>query len=123
MNLSDAGLELLQNENTQVRQNYEHLVSTALGSSRKIFQDFFTHTNSWLENSVQTVTKTHYQTVNTSYIDYLGETSLSQNLLLYHASKNLPQKLLVKILMEKMKSLKNSPALKSTEAIKQRRTK
>lgn len=111
MNLSEVGLSSLQQENLNVRQNTQHLLSTALTTSRKLFQDFFSHTNTWLDTNVNSITKTHYQTANSSYIDYLGETSLSQNILLYHASKNLPGKLTAKILMEKMKTLKNSPFL------------
>ena len=55
---------------------------------------------------MNSVNKTHYQTVNKSYIDFLGETSLSQNILLYHASKHVPEKLALKFLIEKMKNLK-----------------
>jgi hypothetical protein len=112
MNLSQVGLTSLHEENLNVRKNKEQLLSNALSTSRKIFQDFFSHTNTWLENNQHSISNTHYQTANTSYIDYLGETSLSHNVLLYHASNTMPEKLAVKILMEKMKTLKNSPLLK-----------
>ena len=46
--------------------------------------------------------------MNKTYLNSLGETSLSQNILLYHASPNIPEKLMMKILLEKVKSLKKS---------------
>jgi hypothetical protein len=112
MSFSQDGVNFLQQENNQVRQNFENILSKALVTSRNVFQYFFSHTTEWLNTSLTNVNKTHYQTVNKFYIQSLGETSLSQNVLLYHASRNLPEKLTVKILLDKMKTLKHSSASK-----------
>jgi hypothetical protein len=112
MSFSQDGVNSLQQENNQVRNNFENILSKALTTSRTVFHDFFSHTTGWLNTSLTNVNKIHYQTVNKSYIQSLGETSLSQNVLLYHASRNLPDKLTVKILVDKMKNLKNSSAAK-----------
>ena len=68
--------------------------------------------------TASSVNKNHYQTINKSYIDFLGETSLSQNILLYHASQNIPEKFALKILIEKMKNLKSSSLLKTKSSKK-----
>lgn len=107
MSFSQEGMSSLQQENIQVRQNFETVVSKALSMSKNTFNDFFSHTTGWLDDSVLTLNKTHYQKLNNSYIQSLGETSLSQNILLYYASRNLPEKLTLKILVEKMKNLRN----------------
>ena len=113
MSFSQEGVYSLQQENLQVRQNFETVVSKALSTSKNVFNDFFSRTTGWLDDSVLSLNKTHYQTLNRSYIQSLGETSLSQNLLLYYASRNLPEKLTLKILVEKMKNLRNSSKIKT----------
>lgn len=108
LSFSHQGIQSVHEENTQIRENSENLVAKALTTSKDTFQNFFSQTSKWVDTTVHTVTKTHYQPINQTYVDYLGETSLSQNLLLYHASAHIPQKLAVKFLLEKMKNLKNS---------------
>ena len=107
MSLSQQGVSSLQQENIQVGKNFETLLSTALATSRNLFHDFFNRTTGWLDTSVTRVNKTHYQNINKSYIQSLGETYLSQNVLLYHASRNRPEKYTLKVLVEKMKNLRN----------------
>ena len=126
MSFSQEGVSSLQQENVQVRQNFETVVSKALSTSKNVFNDFFSRTTSWLDESVLSLNKTHYQNLNRSYIQSLGETSLSQNILLYYASQNLPEKLTLKILVEKMKNLRNSPKIKNYNMVdtkKARKTK
>lgn len=115
LSFSQEGVSSLQQENLQVRQNFETVVSRALAASKNVFNDFFSRTTGWLDNCVLSMNKTHYKNLNQSYIQSLGETSLSQNLLLYYASRNLPEKLTLKILVEKMKNLRNSPKIKTPQ--------
>ena len=108
LSLSQEGIQSVHDEGKNIRSSSDTILSKAFSASKDVFQNFFSQTSTWLDTTVNSVNKTHYQTVNKSYIDFLGETSLSQNILLYHASNNIPEKLAVKFLMEKMKTLKNS---------------
>jgi len=112
LSLSQEGIQSVEDENIHVRKSSDALLSKAFVTSKDIFNTFFSQTNSWLETTVNSVNKSHYRTINKSYIDFLGENSLSQNMLLYHASKKIPEKLAIKSLLEKMKTLKNSSDLK-----------
>jgi F-type H+-transporting ATPase subunit b len=105
MNLSGQGISSLQRETQQVQKDSNSVISKALETSRNVFQRFFLRTNDWLETNVTNVNKTHFQGVNKAFIQSLGESSLSQNILLYHASRNIPEKLAIKILLDKMKNL------------------
>lgn len=108
MNLSQYGSNSLDQENQQVRQKLDTILSKGLSLSRNVFTDFLSRTTNWLDESLTGVNKTHYKTVNNSYIQSLGETSLSQNILLYHASTHLPDALKVNVLLGKMKNLKKT---------------
>jgi len=101
-------------EQRHVRTHSDGLVSKAFSTSKNTLENSFSHTLNWVHQTVQSVNKTHYQPMNTSYMEFLGETSLSQNILLYHASKNIPKKLALKFLLDKMKNLKNA----SSESLK-----
>ncbi len=107
LSLSQEGIQSVQEENKHVRTNSDAILSRAFLTSKDVFKNFFSQTNTWLDTTVNSVNKTHYQTINKSYIDFLGESSLSQNILLYHASNQIPEKLAVNSLIEKMKTLKN----------------
>lgn len=111
MGFSQEGMISLQQENTQVRENYELLLSKALTTSKSLFNNFFSRTTTWLDNNATTINKTHYQNVNASYIHSLGENSLSQNILFYHASKNLPEQLTFKVLLDNLQTIKSKSAL------------
>jgi hypothetical protein len=106
MGFSQEGMLSLQQENSQVQKNYELLLSRAFGTSKNLFNNFFSRTTSWLNTNATTINKTHYQNVNTSYMHSLGETSLSQNVLFYHAERNIPEKLTFKGLLN---ILQNNP--------------
>lgn len=108
LSLSQEGIQSVQDENKLVRTSSDAILSKAFLTSKDVFKNFFSQTNTWLDTTVSSVNKSHYQTINKSYIDFLGESSLSQNILLYHASNKIPEKLAVKSLIEKMKTLKNS---------------
>ena len=108
LSLSQEGIQSVHDENKQIRTSSDSILSKAFLASKDLFQNFFSQTNFWLDTTVNSVNKTHYQTINKSYIDFLSETSLSQNILLYHASNNVPEKLALKFLLEKMKTLKTS---------------
>lgn len=123
MSFSQEGVSSLQQENIQVRQNFEIIVSKALAISKNVFNDFFSRTTGWLDASVLSLNKTHYQNLNKSYIQSLGQTSLSQNILLYYASRNLPEKLILKILVEKMKNLRNSSKIRSYDIVESKKIK
>ena len=106
LSVSHQGIQSLQDENKKIRANSDNILSRAFSASKDVFVNFFSQTTTWLNTTVNSVNKSHYQTINKSYIDFLGETSLSQNILLYHASNNIPEKLAIKFLIEKMKTLK-----------------
>ena len=107
MGFSQEGMISLQQENQQVRENYELLLSKAFTSSKSLFNTFFSRTTNWLDTNATSINKTHYQNVNASYIHSLGETSLSQNILFYHAAKNLPEKLAFKVLLDNLQTIKS----------------
>ena len=106
MGFSHEGMMSLQQENHLIRENYESLVSRALATSKNLFKTFFSRTTNWLNTNATVINKTHYQPVNTSYLQSLGESSLSQNLLFYHAGKNLPEKLTFKNLVQNLQNQK-----------------
>lgn len=107
MGFSQEGMISLQQENKNVRESYETLLSRALLTSKNLFNSFFSHTTNWLTTNATSLNKTHYQNVNASFMHSLGETSLSQNILFYHASKNLPEKLTFKLLLNNLEILKS----------------
>lgn len=109
MNLSHYGSNSLQQENQQVRQNLDTILSRGFSLSRNVFNDFLSRTNNWLDQSLTSVNKTHYKTVNNSYIHSLGEASLSQNIVLYHASLHSPENLKGSVLVDKIKKLRKTP--------------
>lgn len=115
MGFSHQGILSFQQENQQVRENYQMLVSKAFTTAKTLFNDFFSRTTNWLENNATTINKTQYQNVNASYLDSLGETSLSQNLVFYHATKNLPEKLVLKSLLSALKTKKSGGSSKNQE--------
>jgi hypothetical protein len=106
MSFSHQGMSSLQQENQYIRHSFDTLLSQALITSKTLFFSLFSRTTGWLQDSVSLINQTQYQAVNKSYVQSLGETSLSQNILLYHASKNLPEKLTMKLLLEDLKTLK-----------------
>jgi hypothetical protein len=107
MNVSQEGIESVYGENHTIRKNSDDILSKAFILSRTAFNEFFSHATNWVDSTASTVNREHFQNVNKTYLNSLGETSLSQNILLYHASPNIPEKLMMKILLEKVKSLKN----------------
>jgi hypothetical protein len=108
LSASHQGVESVNLEHQQVGVNSDHVLTQAFSVSKTLFHQVFTQTNQWVATTVKSVNQTHYKTLNKSYIDVVGELSLSQNILVYHASQRLPEKLAVKFLMEKMKTLKIS---------------
>ncbi len=104
MGFSQEGMISLQQENLEVKENYEILLSKALKNSKNLFTNFFSRTTNWLDTTVSEINKTHYTQVNKSFMSSLGESSLSQNLLFYHASKNVPEKLAFKFLVQNLQA-------------------
>ena len=115
MGFSSQGMISLQQENQQVREDYQELLSKALSVSKTLFNNFFSQTTDWLSTNATTINKTQYQKVNTSFVQSLGETSLSQNVLFYHAGKNLPEKLTFKILQDNLQTLKKQLGTQKTQ--------
>jgi len=116
MGFSQEGMISLQQENHKVKDNYDLVFSRALTTSKNLFNTFFSRTSDWLNTNASTINKDHYRTVNVSYIHSLGESSLSQNLLFYHAAQHLPGKLSFKHLIKQLRD--RSPLNTSkTEAI------
>ena len=105
MGSSQQGLLSLQQETHQVGSQFDSVVSKAFSTSRTLFHDFFSQTNSWLQNTLNSINKTHYDTVNQASIQSLGETSLSQNVLFYHASKKKTNPFTLFLVLKKMKDL------------------
>jgi len=106
LSLSQEGLQSVHDENQDVKTHSDALLSKAFLTSKDAFTSFFSQTNRWLENTVSSVNKNYYQTIHKFYIDFLGESSLSQNILVYHASQKIPEKIALKSFLEKMKTLK-----------------
>nr|QGT76930.1 ATP synthase F0 subunit 8 [Micractinium pusillum] len=121
MGFSQEGMISLQQENQKVRENYEILLSKALATSKTLFSTFFSRTTNWLNQNATSINKTHYQNVNSSYVHSLGENSLSQNVLFYHAGNQLPQKLTFKLLLKNLENLKS--VKKSSQETKESQTK
>ena len=109
MNLSQYGSNSLQQENQQVREDLDNILYRGLYLSKNVFNDFLSHTNSWLDQSLTGVNKTHYKTVNNSYIHSIGQTSLSQNILLYQASSDSPENLKVNMIIDNIQKLRKTP--------------
>ena len=116
MGSSQEGIAFLQQENQQVRHQFDTVVSKALSTSRILFHDFFSQTGDWLQKSTSLINKNHYENVNQAYIQSLGETSLSQNILFYHASKKKTSGLTFQGVVEKMKHLASTSKKVSTES-------
>ena len=133
MGFSNQGMISLQQENQQVRDDYQKLLSKALTFTKTVFHNFLFETTNWLSSNTTTINKTQYQKANISFVQSLGETSLSQNVLFYHAGKNLPEKFTFKILEENLqkikkqlkteKSQKSSPASSVEKNLNQKKTK
>jgi len=119
LGFSQEGMHFLQQENQQVRENYGTLVEKALEISKSLFTNLFSHATNWLDSNASSINKMHYQNVNTSFLQSLGESSLSQNLLFYHASKNLPEILTFKVLIKNLETIKK----KSTATEETKKTK
>jgi hypothetical protein len=118
LGFSQEGMHFLQQENQQVRENYGTLVEKALEISKSLFTNLFSHATNWLDSNASSINKMHYQNVNTSFLQSLGESSLSQNLLFYHASKNLPENLTFKVLIKNLETIKNKSSARKTEETK-----
>lgn len=106
MNFTQEGFPFLQQENQQVGQNLETILCGSLSLSRTLFNDLFFRTTNWLDQSQTSVNKTHYNTANNSYIQTIGNTSLSENTMLYNASSNLPTTLKASKAITTIKTLK-----------------
>jgi len=117
MGFSQEGMTTLQDENQQVRENYDVLFSKALTTSKNVFNFFFSRTTDWLNTNAISITKTQYNKINSSYMESLGETSLSQNILFYHAGPNLPERLSFKILLNTLGTLNRKSVSKSQPEI------
>jgi F-type H+-transporting ATPase subunit b len=107
MNLSLYDSHSLPQENRQVRQDLNNKISHGFSLSRTVFYDFLSHTNSWLDLKLTSVNKTNYKTVNNSYIQSLGEASLSQNIMFYHTSTQKSENLKESLLVDNIRILRN----------------
>jgi hypothetical protein len=113
MNLSQYGFHSLQQENQQVRQNLDTILYQGLSLSRNVFNNFLLHTTNWLDNSLTAVNKTQFKTINNSYIQSLGEASLSQNISFYQASSPSPESLIINRLFNNIRNLKKNAVSRS----------
>ena len=120
MGFSQQGMMNLQEENKKVQENYELLLSKAFMTSKSLFNNFIFRTTNWLDTNATAINKQNYQNANDSYIHSLGESLLSQNILFYHASKNLPEKLTFKLLLNNLELLKSGNNLSDTKKLKKK---
>ncbi len=116
MGFSQQGMISVQQENQQVRERYNTVMSKALATSRALFSNLFSRTTNWLDNQAITLNRTHYKGVNESFFQSLGESSLSQNLLFYHASHQLPEKLTFKVLLSQLEAINIKSSAKNSSA-------
>ena len=120
MGFSQQGMMNLQEENKKVQENYELLLSKAFITSKSLFNNFISRTTKWLDTNATAINKQNYKNANDSYIHSLGESLLSQNILFYHASKNLPEKLTFKLLLKNLELLKSGNNLSDTKKLKKK---
>nr|AST08910.1 ATP synthase F0 subunit 8 [Micractinium conductrix] len=107
LGFSQQGSLQLQQENHKVQENYDLVLSKAFGTSKNLFNTFISRTTTWLDNHAAAINKKNYQNANSSYVHSLGESLLSQNILFYHAEKNLPEKLTLKVLLKNLQNLQS----------------
>lgn len=103
---SNQGIDSVTQENHEIRTHCDQVVGNTLTTSKNLFENFLSETDQWVNTTTKSLNQTHYRSLNKSYINLVGEISLSQNLVVYHASQNLPEKVAVKSLLDKLKSLK-----------------
>ena len=120
MGFSQQGMVDLPEENKKVQENYEFLLSRAFITSKSLFNNFISRTTNWLDTNATTINKQNYQNANDSYIHSLGESLLSQNILFYHASKNSPEKLTFKLLLNNLELIKSGNNLSDTKKLKKK---
>jgi hypothetical protein len=107
LGFSQQGMLDLQQENNQVQESYDLVLSKAFGTSKNLFNTFIYRTTTWLDNHAATINKKNYKNANVSYVHSLGESLLSQNILFYHAEKNLPEKLTLKVLLKNLQNIQS----------------
>ena len=104
MVLSQQGMSSVHQENQLLREQYQMALSQAFLTCKQIFTQFFSRTTNWLDTTVMTVNNKHYKQVNTLFLKCLGETSLSHNMLFYHAETTFPDKVFLKGLVNYLKT-------------------
>jgi hypothetical protein len=102
---SQEGVTSLQQENKKVRWSYDTLLTSGFITSRSIFNNSFQRTQQWLQKLITTTNQTHSQAMNKTYIDSVGQASLSQNLNLIQLSTLWSNKLFVSYLVRKLSSI------------------
>lgn len=103
MSGSQEGAGFLVSENEKVRSNFDGMVAKSLNTSRTLFAENFQRTENWLQKIGIDTNKTHYQTLNNAYVQYVGESSLADNLALSQASSKMSEKLFTQLLLSKIK--------------------
>ena len=107
LSFSKQGVLSLQKENDNISTSYETLLSNGLNTSRTAFNDNFKQTEKWSYAKISDTNKTHFQSLNNTYISCIGKASISQNLALSQVSLELPEEKYFSILFLKFKSLSN----------------
>lgn len=103
MSGSQEFVSFLESENETVRSNFDSMIAKGLNTSRSLFTENLQRTEDWLDKIKYDTNKTHYQGINKTYVQTVGETSLAENLALSQASSKLSEKLFTQILLSKIK--------------------
>lgn len=101
---SEHAIRYLQEENDKIKENSEVLLSEAQESSKSLFSKVFSRTTNWLHDNATAITKTQYENINSSYLNLVGKTLLSNNMVFYHAQTKLPDILKFKSLLNNLQS-------------------
>lgn len=91
-------------EITLVRNDKEKFLSEVFTTVKKTLQGSFVDTLDWVSTTSTKMNEIQYKKPNTQFVQSLAETSLSQNIVFYHARTNLPEKFIVKLVEEKLKT-------------------
>jgi hypothetical protein len=93
MSGSEKGANLLASEMVTVQTDFDKIMTTSLDTSQTFLMKNYQTTEGWVGKTGYNVNKTHYGTINTHYLQSVGEGSVIENLPLTQTSFSSSQKL------------------------------
>ena len=109
MNTSQQGLTNMGQESDKVGNSYQTLLQTGLTTCKSVFNQNFKEADLWLNKTVKQANQTKLKNTNQTYIQSLGERSISQNRVWSHLSVFVTEKTSCALLFNKLRTsgLKN----------------